>query len=228
MITKKTRFACERSPVPAIVPSSGPVRTKALKSRQVIRDRNRAGAWEDGGPASLSHLGPPRGFRQPRRTGGAPTLGETMTAGRSDRRAVKIRRRGRHASPSQVEKVAQQAGKAAPVVAIAGALVAVPSAQALAASAGRRHGQQGHLAPARAQGAGTAHTATADARLVRDTHRHGRRRQAPPRHAAADAPRTTGCTAAIRCRGFPSGSTTTPATGSTSTTRTKRRSRTRT
>ena len=58
-----------------------------------------------------------------------------MTAGRSDRRAVKIRRRGRHASPSQVEKVAQQAGKAAPAVAIAGALVAVPSAQALAAPA---------------------------------------------------------------------------------------------
>lgn len=63
-------------------------------------------------------------------------LGETMTAGRSDRRAVKIMRRGRHASPSQVEKVAQQAGKAAPAVAIAGALVAVPTAQqALAAPA---------------------------------------------------------------------------------------------
>jgi len=58
-----------------------------------------------------------------------------MTAGHSERRAVKIRRRGRHASPSQVEKVAQQAGKAAPAVAIAGALVAVPSAQALAAPA---------------------------------------------------------------------------------------------
>jgi LysM repeat protein len=58
-----------------------------------------------------------------------------MTAGRSDRQGLKIRRRGRHASPSQVEKVAQQAGKAAPAVAIAGALVAVPSAQALAAPA---------------------------------------------------------------------------------------------
>jgi LysM repeat protein len=62
-------------------------------------------------------------------------LGETMTARRSDRLPVKIRRRGRHASPSQVEKVAQQAGRAAPAVAIAGALVAVPSAQALAATA---------------------------------------------------------------------------------------------
>src|ERR1700761_4015316 len=52
-----------------------------------------------------------------------------MTAGHSDRRLVKIRRRGRHSTPSQVEKVAAQAGKAAPAVAIAGALVAVPSAQ---------------------------------------------------------------------------------------------------
>jgi LysM repeat protein len=49
---------------------------------------------------------------------------------------VRIRRRGRHTTPSQVEKVAQQAGKAAPAVAIAGALVAAPQAsQALAASA---------------------------------------------------------------------------------------------
>ena len=57
-----------------------------------------------------------------------------MTAGRSDR-SVRIRRRGRHTSPSQVEKVAQQAGKAAPAVAIAGALVAAPQAShALAAS----------------------------------------------------------------------------------------------
>ena len=52
-----------------------------------------------------------------------------MTAGHSDRRLVKIRRRGRHSTPSQVEKVAAQAGKAAPAVAIAGALIAVPSAQ---------------------------------------------------------------------------------------------------
>ena len=57
-----------------------------------------------------------------------------MTAGHNDRRLVKIRRRGRHSSPSQAERVAVQAGKAAPAVAIAGALVAVPGAQyALAA-----------------------------------------------------------------------------------------------
>jgi len=59
-----------------------------------------------------------------------------MTAGLSDRRPLRIRRRGRHTTPSQVEKVAQQAGKAAPAFAIAGALVATPQAsQALAASA---------------------------------------------------------------------------------------------
>jgi LysM repeat protein len=44
------------------------------------------------------------------------------------RRPRKIRRTGRHATPSQVEKVAEKAGKAAPAVAIAGALVALPQA----------------------------------------------------------------------------------------------------
>jgi LysM repeat protein len=57
-----------------------------------------------------------------------------MTAGHGDRRPVKIRRRGRHATPSQVEKVAQQAGKAAPAFAIAGVLVAAPQAPHLFAA----------------------------------------------------------------------------------------------
>jgi LysM repeat protein len=60
-----------------------------------------------------------------------------MTAGRSERRPVKIRRRGRHKTPSQVEKVAAQAGKAAPAMAIAGALVTAPQA-AHAATAGTK------------------------------------------------------------------------------------------
>jgi LysM repeat protein len=46
------------------------------------------------------------------------------------RRAVKLRRTGRHTTPSQVEKVAEKAGKAAPAVAIAGAIVAMPQAHA--------------------------------------------------------------------------------------------------
>jgi len=59
-----------------------------------------------------------------------------MTAGRSERLSLRIRRRGRHTTPSQVEKVAEKAGKAAPVMAIAGALVAAPQAQhAVTASA---------------------------------------------------------------------------------------------
>jgi Lysozyme like domain len=59
-----------------------------------------------------------------------------MTAGRTEHRPVKIWRRGRHTTPSQVEKVAERAGKAAPAMAIAGALVAAPQAQhALTASA---------------------------------------------------------------------------------------------
>jgi LysM repeat protein len=87
-----------------------------------------------------------------------------MTAGRSDRRPVRIRRRGRHTTPSQVEKVAQQAGKAAPAVAIAGALVATPQAsQALAASARPvTAATQGHATAAVDKAASTGtHAATA-------------------------------------------------------------------
>jgi LysM repeat protein len=87
-----------------------------------------------------------------------------MTAGRSDRRPVRIRRRGRHTTPSQVEKVAQQAGKAAPAFAIAGALVAVPQAShALAGSAGPVTATApGQASAAAEEAAGTtAHAATA-------------------------------------------------------------------
>src|SRR5215470_17612667 len=58
-----------------------------------------------------------------------------MTAGRSEHRSLKIRRRGRHTTPSQVEKVAAQAGKAAPAMAIAGALVTAPQAAHAVAAA---------------------------------------------------------------------------------------------
>jgi LysM repeat protein len=43
------------------------------------------------------------------------------------RRPLKVRRTGRHTTPSSVEKVAEKAGKAAPAVAIAGVLVAAPT-----------------------------------------------------------------------------------------------------
>jgi LysM repeat protein len=53
------------------------------------------------------------------------------------RRSRKIRRTGRHTTPSQVEKVAEVAGKAAPAVAIAGVLVAAPAANAATSGAAR-------------------------------------------------------------------------------------------
>jgi hypothetical protein len=46
-------------------------------------------------------------------------------------RERKIRRSGRHAAPSQVEKVARRAGRAAPAVAVIGALAAVPQVRDL-------------------------------------------------------------------------------------------------
>src|ERR1700759_5276379 len=53
-------------------------------------------------------------------------LGSSGDSSHLHRRPHKIRRTGRHATPSQVEKVAGTAAKAAPAVAIAGALVALP------------------------------------------------------------------------------------------------------
>jgi LysM repeat protein len=56
----------------------------------------------------------------------------------SHRRPRKLRRTGRHTQPSQVEKVTEVATKAAPAVAIAGALVATaPQASAAAALSAR-------------------------------------------------------------------------------------------
>lgn len=49
-----------------------------------------------------------------------------MTSVPRHRRKRKIRRSGRHTTPSQAEKVAQKAGKAAPALAVVGALAAGP------------------------------------------------------------------------------------------------------
>lgn len=49
-------------------------------------------------------------------------------------RQRKVRRTGRHTSPSQVEKVAEKAGKAAPAVVVVGALAAAPQAHDFTAS----------------------------------------------------------------------------------------------
>jgi Lysozyme like domain len=70
---------------------------------------------------------------------------------------MKVLRSGRHTQPSQVEKVAEKAGKAAPVMAIsAGALVAVPHGHAAAPV---KHGTVAEAvttAKAQAEGAGQA------------------------------------------------------------------------
>lgn len=112
-----------------------------------------------------------------------------MTAGRSDRGPVRIRRRGRHATPSQVEKVAQQAGKAAPAVAIAGALVAAPQASHALAAAVRPApaSAQTHPTATGAPGTATSTTATLDSVSTRAvTVAAGKK----ARHAAATQTRT--------------------------------------
>jgi LysM repeat protein len=118
-----------------------------------------------------------------------------MTTGRSDRRPLKIRRRGRHTAPNQVEKVALQAGKAAPAVAIAGALVAAPTAsQALAASAKpvpattpSHVTTAGHQRTAANAPGTAAHTATLDSV---ETHAVAVATTTSARHAATTQPAT--------------------------------------
>jgi Lysozyme like domain/LysM domain len=76
------------------------------------------------------------------------------------RRKRKIRRTGQHTAPSQVEKVAQTAGKAAPVVVAAGAIAAaapqVSGPAAATATAAGQHPIRAHLdaaiQPSRATG----------------------------------------------------------------------------
>ena len=118
-----------------------------------------------------------------------------MTAGRTDRGPVRIRRIGRHAAPSQVEKVAQQAGKAAPAVAIAGALVAAApqASHALAASAppvtatATGHAAPGHPTTADQAVRTGAHAATAtlDAVQAHAVTVSAAKPAKPARHAAA-------------------------------------------
>jgi LysM repeat protein len=74
-----------------------------------------------------------------------------MRSGRNDRR-LRIRRRGRHTTPSQVEKVADVAGKAAPAMAIAGALVAAPQFQHAAEPAAAAAAHANQPAPGHEQG----------------------------------------------------------------------------
>ena len=69
-----------------------------------------------------------------------------MKAGKSRSKNRKFRRTGRHTAPSQTVKVAQAAGKAAPAVAVVGALAAAP--QTAFASTSAPAAAAGHAAPA--------------------------------------------------------------------------------
>jgi LysM repeat protein len=69
-----------------------------------------------------------------------------VKAGKSRSKSRKFRRTGRHTAPSQTVKVAQAAGKAAPAVAVVGALAAAP--QTAFASTSAPAAATGHVAPA--------------------------------------------------------------------------------
>lgn len=58
------------------------------------------------------------------------TLGSIVATEQNDNRQVKIRRRGRHTTPSTVERVTAATAAAAPAVAVAGVLVGAPHAAA--------------------------------------------------------------------------------------------------
>ena len=89
-------------------------------------------------PVAHSNLTGPLTGPGPGRVGGRGNdLGSSVDSASKHRRPRKIRRTGRHTTPSQVEKVAEKAGKAAPAMAIAGVLVAIPQAHASVKSPAR-------------------------------------------------------------------------------------------
>jgi hypothetical protein len=73
-------------------------------------------------------------------------------------RARKIKRTGRHAAPTGVQKAVRRAGKAAPAVAVVGALAAVPQVRDLVTGAPgpSAHAAAGHLASTDEFGAATS------------------------------------------------------------------------
>src|SRR5580704_5892965 len=81
----------------------------------------------------------------------------------SHRRKRKIRRTGQHTTPSQVEKVAQTAGKAAPAVVVVGTLATtaphIGGAATASPAATAPHAVRAHL-DAAALPAGLAHAGT--------------------------------------------------------------------
>jgi Phage tail lysozyme len=82
----------------------------------------------------------------------------TSVAAHAHSRKPAVRRRGRHKAPSQTEKVARLATRAAPVIAVAGALAAFPQVRSLASTA--------HPAAAARPAAADVITATAAQRAL--------------------------------------------------------------
>ena len=122
------------------------------------------------------------------------TIGSFVGSANRHGRKVKLMRSGRHTQPSQVEKVAEKAGKAAPVMAIsAGALVAVPHGHAVAPA---KHGTVAEaVTTAKTQDDGSAGPATVDQSLAAARTAHAssvsldaaRQNQAHTAHSAQQA-----------------------------------------
>jgi LysM repeat protein len=94
-----------------------------------------------------------------------------VSSSHSHRRPRKVRRTGRHAKPSQVQNVAETACKAAPAMAIAGALIAAPSAHAAvfaakAAASVEQLYHAGHVAASQTAAAAKADQVHTDALIV--------------------------------------------------------------
>ncbi len=104
-----------------------------------------------------------------------------MTSVPRHRRKRKIRRTGQHTTPSQVEKVAQTAGKAAPAVVVVGTLATtaphIGGAVSASPAATAPHVIHAHLADA-ALPAGQAHAVTTRAATTEAASAHAARGQA--------------------------------------------------
>ncbi len=147
-------------------------------------------------------------------------------------RKRKVRKRGRHSAPSQVHKVARAAGKAAPAVAVVGALAAVPQVRDLvvsatpAATAGHRPAARGtdpgQVASAADDDANAASLnfraylpRRASTSLSAGPARSSRKARAPkPGHPARSSPRQSPTASASS--GSSSGSGSSPAAGAAS------------
>jgi hypothetical protein len=120
-------------------------------------------------------------------------MAQYAVPGKPEGRRHKLRRTGRHSTPSHVQQVARQASKAAPAVAVVGALAAAPhiyQATPARAAVTTGHARVAHRTPATgASGLLSDRVLAAPANAAwfkTDTYRHRHARPAPAvRHDAA-------------------------------------------